>query len=114
MKFNLNKGVVTLASETEAEALELFRIAVKTTDVFAPQIKKHKPHKKHEFLKRCEICGKGWKGIRSLGLHKYKAHGIKGAQWVANHKYYLKQKASQSKPVDSVKTQFENIWNLKP
>jgi hypothetical protein len=75
MKFNLNKGNVTLTSETEKEALQLFGIAVKTTDAFGEvervQIHKpHKKHKKHNHVKTCEFCGKGFKGLIGVGIHK--------------------------------------------
>lgn len=108
MKFNLNKGTVTLISETESEALELFRLAVKTTDVFAPQLKKHKPHKKHEFLKRCDVCGKGFKGNKSIALHKSKAHGIKGANYEVNHRYSMKRKARLE--AERAALEMKEIW----
>ena len=116
MKFNLTKGNVTLTSETQAEALQLFGIAVKTTDAFGEveRVQIHKPHKKHDFLKKCDICGKGFKGNRSFGLHKAKAHGIKGPNYEQNRRYYLKHREKKTvEPQLSAKqvvNDFNSIW----
>jgi hypothetical protein len=66
MKFNLTKGNVTLTSETQEEALQLFSLVTKTVE---PR-KYVRKHKKHNFIKQCEFCGKGFKGKLGLGIHK--------------------------------------------
>lgn len=38
----------------------------------------HKPHKKHNFMKKCPDCGKAVKGMAGMGIHRSKSHGVKG------------------------------------
>ena len=33
---------------------------------------KTRKHKKHNYIKICEFCGKGYKGLIGLGIHKSK------------------------------------------
>lgn len=35
---------------------------------------KHKPHKKHAYKKECEDCGKSFKGLQGLGIHRATKH----------------------------------------
>jgi len=47
--------------------------------VFSKKTKKK--HKKHTFIKVCEVCGKAYKGNIGLSIHKKKVHGIDG-KWL--------------------------------
>lgn len=100
MKFELNKGVVTLTSETPEEALTLFRVAVKTTDVFAPQLRKHK---KHNFKKSCPECGKQFKGNRGLAGHRMVVHKWRSPNYERNKEY-------QRRYLEKKKKAFSDIW----
>jgi hypothetical protein len=81
MKVTTNKGVVTLVSENNEEAVTLFTFSLgenawqnKPQDLV---VTKPKAHKTHVFMQKCEICGRKCKGKKGLGLHRYHSHGIK-------------------------------------
>lgn len=37
---------------------------------------KHKKHRKHNFKKVCEVCGKVCRGKKGLGIHMAKRHKV--------------------------------------
>lgn len=59
-------GVVTAVSQTKREAQALMRIALDMHD----DVRTTKKHKKHQFEKECEFCGRMCKGAIGLAVHK--------------------------------------------
>ncbi len=112
MKFNLNKGTVTLTSESQDEALILFALATREippkVEETEPKVRKHKPHL---LLKTCEICKKAFKGNRALAIHKAGAHKI----YSQNHELYKKHRLAKKARKEALNgqtaiTPFEQIW----
>lgn len=93
MKFNLTKGIVTLTSETPEEAVVLFTLATQTEK----KVVEEKSRKRPVHTKQCDICGKGFKGLKGLGVHKRFIHGVKGDNAEANAEYYKKYKEAKTK-----------------
>lgn len=112
MKFNLTKGIVTLTSETQEEALALFSIATKTEEKKAPKkVTEEKPRKRHVHTKICDLCGANCKGAQGLGVHKRFAHQIKSAGAEANSAYYAKIKSAKNEGgLLNAERQFTGIW----
>lgn len=79
----MEKGVVTLVSENNAEALKLFSFALDEKKV--PEIVKEstteKKRKKYQVKKVCDRCGKVYKGAMGLGVHMSSAHGVKAKKY---------------------------------
>lgn len=65
MKLFSKDGIVTVQAETIEDVKTLFALGESTG-------RKHKPHKKHAFMKECPGCGKQCKGLRGLGIHRAK------------------------------------------
>jgi len=76
MKVTITNGVVTATSESKLEALQLVSLSFESKTL-APETKVRK-HKKHNFVKKCDRCGKGYKGNIGLGIHKAKCHKVSG------------------------------------
>ncbi len=68
MKIQVIGERVILSSDTIAEAHKLFNIYLGKDEVKNEVTRK--PHKKHNFIKQCDICGKGFKGLQGLGIHR--------------------------------------------
>lgn len=108
MKFNLTKGIVTLTSETQEEALALFSIATKSEKKVVTE---EKPRKRHVHTKICDLCGATCKGAQGLGVHKRFAHQIKSAGAEANSAYYAKIKSAKNEGgLLNAERQFTGIW----
>lgn len=101
MKFNLTKGIVTLTSETQEEALALFSIATKSEK---KEVVERKRRKRPVHTKICDICGAECKGLQGLGVHKRFQHQIKSPGAEANAKWQEKQKALNAE------RSFTGIW----
>lgn len=67
MKITIVNGTVTAVSQTKKEAHALINIALVSGNVAE---KREKVHKKHQFKKECEWCGKSYNGAIGLGIHK--------------------------------------------
>lgn len=67
MKIEIKGTTVIATSETKEEAQTLFTLSQSQGGVRA-----HKPHKKHNHRKECEMCGEFFKGLQGLGIHKAK------------------------------------------
>jgi hypothetical protein len=89
MKLEVNDGVVTVSSETKTEATQLFTqfFEASFTGVVEVKVKEPKKHKKHEFKKPCDICGKMFKGNRAIAIHKFYTHKVKSENYEKNKKY---------------------------
>lgn len=108
MKFNLTKGIVTLTSETQEEALALFSIATKSEKKVVAEVKHRK---RHVHTKICDICGMECKGAQGLGVHKRFTHKIKSPGAEANAAYYAKIKnANNEGGLLNAERQFTGIW----
>jgi hypothetical protein len=93
MKINLNKGIVTLTSETDDEAITLFQ--------FSLNGKKEESH-------NCAICGRHFANDIGLRTHKSLGHKIKSKNYERNHRIYMRAKAKRAEKLE-VKP-FEEIW----
>lgn len=62
MKVYTQEGRVIAEAETLTDIATLQGLATR----------KHKEHKKHQFPKSCELCGKVCKGFGGLGIHMAK------------------------------------------
>lgn len=108
MKFNLTKGIVTLTSETQEEALALFSIATKSEKKVVAEVTHRK---RHVHTKTCDICGVTCKGAQGLGVHKRFAHQIKSTGAEANSAYYAKIKKAKGEDVElNTERSFTGIW----
>ena len=65
---------MTVTSETKEEAITLFKYAL--DEGKAPVQRIHKPHKKHVFMKECDVCGFKAKGGTGLSAHKRSKHKV--------------------------------------
>ena len=98
----MEKGVVTLVSETNAEALKLFSFALdekKVTEVVRDKIsesKTEKKRKKYCVKKVCDRCGKAYKGNMGLAIHMSTMHGVKSKKHAPNAK---EQKEESYRPI---------------
>lgn len=108
MKFNLTKGIVTLTSETQEEALALFSIATKSEK---KEVVERKRRKRPVHTKICDICGAECKGLQGLGVHKRFQHQIKSPGAEANSAYYAKiKKAKEQESTLNAERSFTGIW----
>lgn len=69
MKFNFKDKFVTVEAETMEDNATLIALMFTQASV---EKKAHKKHKKHNFMRECETCGKKFKGLQGLGVHKAK------------------------------------------
>ena len=101
MKINLTKGIVTLISETDDEAITLFQFSLTREKKFEKSTEG-----------TCEICGKVCMNKRGLTTHKAETHKIRSANYERNRKYYLRGKARRAKEAVKVEVlpEFNDIW----
>jgi hypothetical protein len=108
MKITITNGVVTAVSESKLEALQLVSLTLESRELQPkPEVKVRK-HKRHSFLKKCDVCGKEYRGLIGLNSHRSRAHHIRSAGFEQNQKYYAKrqQKAETPKVVISPEFSF--------
>ena len=65
MKITYSNGSVQAIAENMNDIKVLMNLNV-------PAQRVHKPHKKHAFVKQCNLCRRGYKGSRGLGIHMAK------------------------------------------
>jgi hypothetical protein len=98
MKVTTNKGVVTITSENNEEAIALFTYSLKKTDLVIPPISK-------KALIACDACGKRCVGKKGLMIHKASRHG-----YVANHKESNRVWREKAR-VEKAEKEMKSIWN---
>lgn len=64
MKIYIKDGRVCAEAETLSD--------IETLQILGAR--KHKPHKKHNFMKVCDKCGNEYKGLRGLAIHYAKCY----------------------------------------
>lgn len=72
MKYGFNGHMVVATAETQADNTALLGLMEKPV-----QRRAHKPHKKHAFAKTCSDCGETFKGLKGLGIHRSRTHGVR-------------------------------------
>jgi len=73
MRLEIKNNKIVAYAETESDSLSLITLAHKKTGDGSVQPKRRK---KHNHVKQCHLCGKGYKGNAGLGVHVAKAHPV--------------------------------------
>lgn len=68
MKFTFKGQFVVAEAESVSENITLMSIGEKKDKIV------HRKHKKHNFTKVCDVCGRSCKGLRGLMVHKALSH----------------------------------------
>ncbi len=89
MKFTIIKGNITLTSESDDEALTLFKVATS-------QVTKGESVK-DESSCSCDVCGATFKNARGVRTHKSHIHRVKSSNTEQNRRYYLRTKARKAR-----------------
>ena len=89
MKITLQNGVATVTSENNDEALALVSLVLGEKK----ETKKEETKKVYNVARPCEICGKKYKGNKSMAMHKTMSHGIRSDKYEKNKAYYEKSKS---------------------
>lgn len=82
MIIELIDGKLTATAETVNDVRKIMELEknapVLTYTKGIGEVSTRKPHKRHNFKKSCNVCGKELKGVMGLGIHLSRAHGIFG------------------------------------
>ena len=96
MKLYFKNYLLVVEAENITETVELFdKVARKDVRTEVKE-KRVKPHKKHQFKKSCDVCGKMCKGIQGVGIHKATVHGVMSKNYGYQKKYREKVRAAEA------------------
>lgn len=112
MKIWSDGGKLTVQAESIEDIATLMSVAGAGTvvhkrgpkkDLIDVEVKPHgnkgKKHKKHNFKKECDMCGRFFKGTAGLSRHKSRTHGIKSANLVEKEEVLRVEGALPAVPV---------------
>lgn len=115
MKLTIVNNLIVAHAETPHDNIELTKLhaGLLAEDRVSPMVFEHRPasergsrgpyhkvkkHKKHQFIKRCDVpgCDRDFKGAIGLASHQAKIHGIRGvhSQAYDRHQAVVSSQAS--------------------